>query len=63
MDKEYGMIKRFFAERKVKTVSIKEANGNIIYEEVYVTKYWKGYLEQLYHKEDITIKVEMEEHN
>ncbi|KAF0753999.1 craniofacial development protein 2-like [Aphis craccivora] len=48
MDKTYGIVRTFFKERKFKMASIKEANGNIIYEEVEVAKCWKKYLEQLY---------------
>jgi len=57
------MVRRFFKERKVKTVSIKEENSNIIYEEAEVSKCWKEYLEQLYREEDITIDAEIEEEN
>lgn len=41
--------------------SIKEANGNIIYEEAEVAKCWKKYLEQLYREENMTIDAEIEE--
>lgn len=60
MDKPYEIVRRFFKERKVKMASIKEANGNIIHEEVEVAKYWKKYLEQLYREENITIDAEID---
>jgi len=63
MDKVYGMVRRFFKLRKVKTASIKEENGIIIYEEAEIAKYWKEYLEQLYREEDVTIDAEIEEEN
>jgi len=61
VDKAYGMIKKCYKKRNVKTASIKEANGNIIYEEAKVAKYWKKYLEPLYRENDITIDAEIEE--
>ncbi|XP_025412229.1 uncharacterized protein LOC112684781 [Sipha flava] len=61
MDKAYGIVRTFFKERKVKITSIKEANGNIIYEEAEVAKCWKKYLEQLYREENMTIDAEINE--
>lgn len=61
MDKAYGIVRRFFKERKVKMASIKEANGNIIYEETKVAKCWKNYLKQLYHEENMTIDAKIDE--
>jgi hypothetical protein len=60
-DKAYGMVRRFFKERKTKTASIKEANDNNIYKEAEVAKYWKKYLEQLYCEENTTIDTEIVE--
>jgi len=41
--------------------SIKEANGNIMYEEAEVAKCWKKYLEQLYREENMTIDAEIDD--
>jgi hypothetical protein len=61
MDKAYRTVRRFFKERKDKMASIKEAIGNIIYEEAEVAKCWKRYLEQLYHEENVIIDAEINE--
>jgi hypothetical protein len=61
MDKAYGIVRTFFMERKFKMTSIKEANGNIIYEEAEVAKCWKKYLQQLYREENMTIDAEINE--
>jgi len=41
--------------------SIKEANGNIIYEEAEVAKCWEKYLEQLYREENMTMDAVIDE--
>jgi len=41
--------------------SIKEANGNIIYEEAEVATCWNKYLEQLYREENMMIDAEIDE--
>uniref|UniRef100_A0A8D8Z0H2 Craniofacial development protein 2 n=1 Tax=Cacopsylla melanoneura TaxID=428564 RepID=A0A8D8Z0H2_9HEMI len=57
LDKAYGMVKKFFGEKKNKTTGIQDEKGQYLYDEEDVARRWKEYLEKLYGNEDMDNEV------
>ncbi|KAI5692524.1 hypothetical protein M8J77_008381, partial [Diaphorina citri] len=57
LDKAYGIVKKFFGEKKNRASGIKDENGQYLYEEKLVAKRWREYIEKLYGDETMDEKV------
>ncbi|KAI5718650.1 hypothetical protein M8J77_024598 [Diaphorina citri] len=53
LDKGYGLVKKFFGDKKNKTSGIKDENGQYLYEEKEIARRWRKYIEQLYGDEEM----------
>ncbi|KAI5728729.1 hypothetical protein M8J77_020289 [Diaphorina citri] len=63
MEKAYGLINKYFKQKKMNGNTIKDENGRLLFDNGQIAKRWKDYIENLYNETEELVDLEEEAEN
>ncbi|KAI5752456.1 hypothetical protein M8J77_017138 [Diaphorina citri] len=61
MEKAYGLINKYFGQKRLIGNTIEDGNGKLLFDDKQISQRWKEYVEKLYCENDELIEIENEE--